>query len=122
MKVAGFVCAVLMIAIHPATAGERLILKVSPNIAFAPANLIVRTTVEANPDNRAIEIVAESTDFYRSSEVQLDGDRAPRSARFEFRSLPPGTYTVRATLKGAGDAPLALARQQVDVVEANGSY
>ena len=60
----------------PLGAGERMTMKVSPAVAFAPANLIVRATVDADADNRAIEIVAESTDFYRSSEIQLDGDQA----------------------------------------------
>ena len=64
----GFV--VLMAA--PTGAGERLALKVSPAVAFAPANLIVRTTVEADSANRAMEVVAESRDFYRSSSVELD--------------------------------------------------
>jgi len=68
--------------------------RVTPAVAFAPANLIVRTHIEADADNRAITIVAESNDFYRSSEVQLDGDRAPRTSTFEFRSLPSGTYQI----------------------------
>ena len=53
----GFV--VLMAA--PTGAGERLALKVSPAVAFAPANLIVRTTVEADAGNRAMEVVAEAS-------------------------------------------------------------
>ena len=76
--------------------------KVSPAVAFAPANLIVRTMIEADADNRAIAIVAESADFYRSSEIQLDGDRAARTNTFEFRSLPSGTYQVKAMLIGTG--------------------
>ena len=54
--------------------------------------------IEADQDNRAVEIVAESADFYRSSQIQLEGDKAPRTTNFEFRSLPPGTYEVRALL------------------------
>src|SRR5947209_5379483 len=85
----------------PARAGERITLRVSPAVAFAPANLVVRATVEADAENRAIAIVAESRDFYRSSEIQLEGEKAARTSTFEFRSLPPGTYEVRATLFGA---------------------
>ena len=94
--------------------------KVSPAVAFAPANLIVRTMIEADADNRAIAIVAESADFYRSSEIQLDGDRAARTNTFEFRSLPSGTYQVKAMLIGTGAEPRATIRQQINVI-ANGA-
>src|SRR5262249_12634924 len=76
-------------------ADDPLALRVSPAVSFAPANLIVRATVEANADNRSMEVVAESADFYRSSAIELDGDRAPRTRMFEFRSLPPGVYEVK---------------------------
>ena len=104
----------------PVGAGERITLKVSPAVAFAPANLVVRATVEADADNRAIEIVAESPDFYRSSEIQLEGDHAPRTSMFEFRNLPPGSYEVRATLRGTRGEERSIIRQQVDVI-ASGS-
>jgi len=101
-------------------AGERLTLKVSPAVSFAPANLVVRTTILADADNRAVEIVAESDDFYRSSQVQLEGERAARTTTFEFRSLPPGTYEVRANLLGSDGRSRAMIRQQVNVI-ASGS-
>jgi hypothetical protein len=97
-------------------AGERLTLKVSPAVSFAPANLVVRTTILADADNRAVEIVAESDDFYRSSQVQLEGERAARTTTFEFRSLPPGTYEVRANLLGSDGRSRAMIRQQVNVI------
>jgi hypothetical protein len=85
-------------------------------VAFAPADLFVRATNEANEQNRAIEITAESADFYRSSEMPLDGDKAPRTTQFEFRNLPGGAYTVIAVLKGANDEPIAQTRREIDVV------
>ena len=91
-------------------------LKVSPAVAFAPANLIVRAMVVADADNRAVEIIAESEDFYRSSMIQLEGDKAARTSQFEFRSLPPGTYEVRANLIGANGAARASIRQQINVI------
>jgi hypothetical protein len=98
-------------------ANQRLAIKVSPSVAFAPANLVVRTTVEPDPQNRSIEIVAESPEFYRSSEIQLDGEHAPRTTMFQFRSLPSGEYMVRATLKGQGGHELASVDRPVNVVE-----
>ena len=98
-------------------AEERLTLRVSPAVAFAPANLVVRTTVEPDPSNRSMEIIAESSEFYRSSEIQLDGESGPRTSVFQFRSLPSGEYMVKAILKGAGGRELAAADRQVNVVE-----
>ena len=121
MKVRAALFGILTLtATMPLGAGERLALKVSPAVSFAPANLVVRATVPVDADNRAIEIVAESDDFYRSSEIQLEGDRAARTTMFEFRSLPPGTYEVRANLFGSNGRSRALIRQQVNVL-ASGS-
>ena len=100
----------------PIGAGERMTLKVSPAVAFAPANLVVRATVVADADNRAIEIIAESQDFYRSSMIQLEGDQAARTNQFEFRSLPPGTYEVRANLFGTHGEQRATIRQRINVM------
>ena len=113
---AGLLGILLIVSTLPADAGERMILKVSPAVAFAPAHLIVRAFVEADADNRAIAVIAESEDFYRSSEIQLDGDHAPRTNTFEFRSLPPGTYNVKAMLIGRGSEPRATLQQQVNVM------
>ena len=63
-----------------------------------------------------MQIIAESPDFYRSSEVQLEGDKAPRTSRIEFRNLPPGTYDVRVMLLDSGGQQRASARQQVNVI------
>jgi hypothetical protein len=117
MKVRVVLLGILMLASTlPIGAGERLTLKVSPAVAFAPANLVVRATILADVDNRAVEIVAESDDFYRSSEIQLEGEKAARTNMFEFRSLPPGTYEVRASLLGSHGETRATIRQQVNVL------
>jgi hypothetical protein len=121
MKVRAALLGMLMItATRPLGAGEKITMKVSPAVAFAPANLIVRAMVIADADNRAVEIVAQSEDFYRSSMIQLDGENAARTSQFEFRSLPPGTYEVRANLYGSNGTPRASIRQQVNVI-ASGS-
>ena len=112
-----------MFALISAAAGadEKISMRVSPSVAFAPANLSVRTTIAADAKNRAIEIVAESTDFYRSSEMQLDGESAPKTTIFQFRSLPTGEYSVRAVLRGQGGRELASTAQIVNIVDAASS-
>ena len=117
MKVRVILCGLLMAASGLSLgAGTTITMKVSPEVAFAPADLVVRTNIEADAGNRAIEIVAESADFYRSSLIELQGDRAPRTSVFEFRNLPRGEYQVMATLIGEGGEPRARVRQRVRVL------
>jgi hypothetical protein len=117
MKVRAALLGVLtMMATLPLGAGERITMKVSPAVAFAPANLIVRAMVIADADNRALEIIAESPDFYRSSMVQLEGEKSARTTNVEFRNLPPGTYEVRGNLLGSRGEQRATVRQQINVI------
>jgi hypothetical protein len=102
-------------------AEEPLSIRVSPAMSFAPANLVIRTRIEPDPNNRAMEVVADSDGFYRSSAIQLEGDRAPKTTTFEFRSLPPGTYEITAVVLGARGERRALARAQVNVLESGES-
>lgn len=116
MKARLSLCGIFLLLTLPLGAGARLSMMVSPSLSFAPANLSVRARIEADRANRAVEIVAESIDFYRSSEIELAGEQAPRTALFEFRSLPPGTYQVRATLLGAGRETRAWVQSRAIVV------
>lgn len=89
---------------------QPLTLQVSPLMAPAPAFISVRATVEASDDNRALEIVAQSPDFYRSSRVDLPGRNAPRLAVFEYPSLPPGLYDITGVLVGTNGKRAAVSR------------
>jgi hypothetical protein len=118
MKSRILLCGILVLLTTPVVTrtGERLAMRVSPSVAFAPADLTVRTTIESNASNRTLVIIAESEDFYRSSEIPLDGANAPRTRSLAFRSLPGGIYSVRAVLKGANDEWFAQTRQEINVV------
>ena len=122
MKARAMVCGMCLFSTTVApttfvTAKDSLSIRVSPAVAFAPANLIIQTRIDPDAYNRALEVVAESQEFYRSSTIQLEGDRAPKTTRFEFQSLPPGEYEVRASVIGADGQPKATARAQAHVVE-----
>ena len=43
-------------------------------------------------------IAADSRDFYRSSEIPLNGEDAPRTTVVDLTNLPAGTYQVTAML------------------------
>ena len=109
MRKAVFFC-VLTVAL-PLSAGERLAMRVSPSAAFEPAVLTVRTVIEADTENRGLEIVAQSADYYRRSSIQLDGASAPRLNVFEFRNLPTGIYDVMSVLVGPGGERAAVSRR-----------
>ena len=120
MRMPVLICGMLVLSAWPLSAGDSLVLKVSPAVSFAPANLTVKATVEADARNRTITVIAESDEFYRASEIQLDGDQAPRTSTFEFRSLPSGNYRVTATVRDARDKPLSHVQAVVNVL-ANGA-
>jgi hypothetical protein len=90
--------------------GQPLSLQVSPAMAAAPAVISVRAVIEASDDNRALEVVAQSSDFFRSSRVELDGRAAPPLSVFQYSNLPPGLYEVSAFLIGASGQRAAVSK------------
>jgi len=121
MSTQGWVCALIMTTTTVAGTKESLSMQVSPAMSFAPANLMIRAKVEPDAANREMEVIAQSDDFYRSSAIQLEGDRAPRTVTFEFRSLPSGEYQVTAVVVGIDGQQRALARSSVHVIESGAS-
>ena len=75
-------------------------MQVSPAVSRAPAVVTVRVTVEPAAENRTLEITAESPAFFRSSQVQLEGERGAPVNVFQFRNLPTGLYQVTGVLVG----------------------
>jgi hypothetical protein len=100
-------------------ANDKVSVNVSPTVSFAPATLVIKARVEPDPDNREMDVVADSGEFHRSSTVQLDGARAPLTSTFEFRSLPPGDYQVTAMVIGVDRQTRALAHARVKVFGPN---
>jgi hypothetical protein len=82
-------------------ASDKLALRVTPNVSSAPSTVIVKATVARNSDNRWLLIEADSGAFFRSSEIQLDGDKAPLVTEFRLPNLPGGEYTVVAILRNS---------------------
>src|SRR5215813_2203187 len=95
-------CACLIGSALTLDGGQLLTVRVLPKVATAPANLWITATVEADERNRSLEIRAQSDEFARSSEVQLEGRDAQRVFDFKFPGVPRGNYEVTGTLMGAG--------------------
>src|SRR5256885_5735209 len=90
--------AALVTVAFPVDAGEWITIAVSPRQSIGPTNLTVRLRVEPSADNRALQVVADSGEFYRSSQIQLEGERAARTIVVEFREVPSGEYQISGVL------------------------
>jgi hypothetical protein len=90
-----------MLSASTTDASEKLTLRVTPNVSSAPSTVIVKATVARNSDNRWLLIEADSGAFFRSSEIQLDGERAPLVTEIRLPNLPGGEYTVVAILRNS---------------------
>src|SRR5918999_3068668 len=96
---AAFTTIGLMVANSDTVATEKLSLRVTPNVSAAPSNVIVKATIAKDPANRWLTIEADSGTFFRSSAIQLDGDKAPTVTEIRLSNLPSGEYNVSAVLK-----------------------
>jgi hypothetical protein len=99
---------------------EAVTITVSPAQAFAPATLRVVVRIEPNATNRALTIVADGESFFRSSEVSLEGDLAPKIVQMPFPNVPGGNYDVYAVLKDASGRERATAHEHVAILSVDG--
>jgi hypothetical protein len=106
----------LMILTSPALGAGGGLTVEAPTVMLAPGHLVIQTGVEPDSENRWIQVIAESPDFYRSSEIQLSGATAPRRNTFEFKDLPNGAYEIRAMLLGSDGEPRALVVRKLQVL------
>ena len=87
-----------------------------PAHSFAPSHLMVRARIEPSAANRVLAIIADGDDYYRSSEIALDGEAAPRVIQMPFRNVPGGRYDVSAVLMDGSGRERAVAHQSVTVL------
>jgi hypothetical protein len=97
-------------------AGERLTMIVTPSKSMAPATIRVRVALEPAAENRVLNVIADSGDYYRSSEIQLDGEHAPRTIVVTFPSLPGGSYTVQGMVRDGSGRRCASVIEEIRVV------
>ena len=96
-------------------AGEPVSVRVNPSVAIAPTTLAIRVNVAPQPGNRALEIVVDSSDFYRLSRMQLEGDKGPVINTLNIGGVPAGDYEVTATVIGADGRRTTRARAHAEV-------
>lgn len=101
----------------PVTATNPLTMTVAPIRSFAPTTLTIRIQVEPDAHNRELEVITESSAYYRSSRVPLDGAGAPRTTSLQIQNLPGGNYEVRGVLIDDAGRRRAAVRTEVVVIE-----
>ena len=79
---------------------EDLALLLTRRVVAAPGYLRSVIRVAPSADNRTLRVTIDSEDYFRSSEIQLDGASAPMSHFIDWKQVPPGTYELTATLIG----------------------
>lgn len=84
---------------------------------YATAQEMVRSLVRVapHPDNRWLRVEIDSPDFFRGSQVPLDGELAARNHFFSWTSLPPGSYELVVTVLGS-HGPRSRRQVTFDVV------
>lgn len=97
-------------------AGEPVSVRINPSVAIAPTTLAIRVNVAPQPENRALEIVVDSNDFYRLSRMQLEGDKGPVTNTLKIGGVPAGDYEVTATVIGADGRRTTTARAHAEVM------
>jgi hypothetical protein len=100
----------------PLGAAERVTMTVSPMTSFAPSDVVVRVHVAPNAANRAVVIVADSGDYFRSSVFQLEGESGPPMIVLELRSVPGGDYEIRAAVVDAAGHELGSVQKEAIVI------
>src|SRR5258705_11817767 len=94
------ICAVIATVGWPAAAGETLTARVTPRSGLAPADVVIQAFIERDARNRSVSFEVDSGAFFAHSELELEGERAPRALETRFRMLPSGSYEVCVTLFG----------------------
>ena len=81
-----WLCGLCVAVALPVSGGDRMAMVVTPAYALAPSPLRVRIRIEPSAENRSLMVSADSVEFYRGSEIPLEGgtraeDDRPRIPR-----------------------------------------
>jgi hypothetical protein len=95
----------LAVAASARAADHSLEMHVSPTVALAPSDVMIDMTVERRESNHRLDVMLDSDGYFRSSSIDLDGERSARVISVRFRQVPAGRYEVRVELlNGEGQA------------------
>ncbi len=114
---------VFLLAATSLGADDALKVRLTPHFSTEPGNLMITVAVAQDRANRALEVAADSGTFYRSSSIQLDGDRARISQAFTFSDMPAGEYDVTVRLvRTSGESVVHASFQVLSVDGDDGGH
>ena len=96
------------------SANDVVAIRVNGHYFTEPATVDITVAVEPDQANRTLRIEADGDQYFRSSEINLDGPSEKRMHTVEFRNLPAGSYEVRAAVLSTNDVR-AMAVQDLEV-------
>ena len=108
MRAIALLTAASLAGLASPAAAEDDSVSVSPRFAIEGSTVVITVRVDPDPSLRSLLVEADSTAMFRSSLVQLDGDRSASVHTLRLRSLPAGEYAVRVVIDraaGGDDAP-----------------
>ncbi len=79
---------------------QKLTVRVTPLVRLIRGDARGMAIVPRHADNRLLRVILESEDYYRLSEIQLEGEDAPLTYPLHWRDLPPGSYCVTVQVYG----------------------
>jgi len=79
-------------------------------------DLLIQVLVARDKQNQRMRVTAESENYFASSELELQGEYAPRLEIVRFRSLPAGFYEVTGTVYDSRGGVKGSARTSLFVV------
>lgn len=113
MRTAMLVAVILVCGTLLAPAREIVEIRVRGHYYAAPATVPVVVAVEPRAENRTLVVAADGEEYFRSSEVELDGEKEKRLHSLEFRSLPAGAYILRAEVRSKSAVVATAVRELV---------
>src|SRR5436190_23448652 len=81
-----------------ASGGSRVAIRVSPVVAFAPALLTVRTTIEPTDDNRRLTTEVAPPSHRATIMINLNGSKRQLCTSVALRTFHPVLYKVQPFL------------------------
>jgi hypothetical protein len=106
------VCGTLLALSVPVfAADDELTVRLPSFMTHSASSLRAQIWIPRDSDNRVLRITLDSGAFYRSSDVPLEGDRAPQSHTLVWHALPPGSYEVTVQLVGTTRVKQVLRRE-----------
>ena len=92
---------------HMIAADESISIAVRPAVTVSRGSAQLKVLVARNERNRTLTWEVDGPNFFRSSQMAMEGASAPRSWFFMVHDLPEGEYNIRATVKRNDDSEVS---------------